>query len=240
MMAVENHRKHLEALEQLRTLAKELLKGDAGASHPFVSDRLDAELEQARRHFSSARLRYRDRLDALKVELGLSLHAAVIADAERLAPFRMVVAEIEEWQRDPRRHQDEVSRIINRLAPLESGVLDFVAGRPGLADLAADPARLHPVLLAAESLAIKNRGGDVPDAGIGLQVRRRIRHLIETHTAYETAKRELVSLIRWKDDEFERLIAPPAGEPKPIRFDIPIRNAPGIASPFYDALGIAR
>jgi hypothetical protein len=212
-MVAENAWRDVQALEELIVVVKELQAGEQEGRFQFALDKVNSQLEQARRSDSNARLQYRDRLDALKVDLGLSPHAPIIADPERLAPFRGMFDAIDQWQRDPRRRLEDLPRIVNRLAPLESGVLDFVAGRPKVATVAADPAGLEPVLTAAESLAIKYRGGSDADGRIGLQVRRRVRHLVETHSAYESTTRELLALVRWKDDEFEKLIAPPVAEP---------------------------
>ncbi len=224
LFQVENARKQIQALEDLIAFVKQLLVGDPARMMQLALDALNSDLEQARREFSSALLLYRDQLDALKVELGLSAHAPVVAEAQRLAPFRTLFAEIEQWQRNPERELGELPRLVNRLTPLESGVLDFATGKPKLADVAANPAKLEPVLVAAGSLAIKIQGGYDPDGRIELQVRRRLRHIVETHTAYEAAKRELVSLLRLKDDEFEKLMNPPPPVAEPMRQVLPVKR----------------
>jgi hypothetical protein len=103
-MAAENAWSRLQALEQLVAVAKQLLLGEReGMDVAYY--RITAELEQARRADATARRHYRDRLDALKVDLGLAPHAPVVMDANALAPLRKTFADIEAWKRDPRRDQ---------------------------------------------------------------------------------------------------------------------------------------
>jgi hypothetical protein len=212
-MAVETAARQARALEVLSAVAKQLAQGEGGRGLEFTPDRLTIELERARRAEAAALRQYRDRLDALKVQLGLSPRAPVVADAARLAPVRELLTAIDRWQADPRRNLDDLPRLVNRHAPLEGGVLDFLDDRPRLASLAADPARLNSVYLAAEKVAIQNHGGHDPQWEIVLEVRRRIRQLVEAHSAYESTKRELVTLLRLKDDAFETLVSPPATSP---------------------------
>jgi hypothetical protein len=210
LMAAENAGRYPAAFAPLRGVATDLLKGDLpGLGAMFY--RLDNEIEQARRIRADARRDYRDRLDALKVELGLSPHAPVVADAASLAPFRDVFVALDRWAANPSRDPRQVPAIVNRLAPLEGAVLDFAPDRPTLVAVAADTARLEPVLQAAESLAVANRGGHDPDGTIALRVRRLVRHLVEEHAAYESAKRALVALVLLKDEEYEIVMNPPAG-----------------------------
>lgn len=212
-MAVEMAGRHARALEVLSAVAKQLVQGEAGRGQELTLDRLNAELERARRTEAAALRRYRDRLDAFKLQLGLSPRAPVVADAARLAPFRDLLTALDRWQANPRRNLDDLPRLVNRIAPLDGGVLDFLDNRPGLASLTDQPAQLDAVFLAAEAVAIKNHGGNDRGWEITLGVRRRIRQLVEAHSAYESSKRELVSLLRLKDDAFETLVSPPATNP---------------------------
>lgn len=207
LMAAESTGRSVEAIERLMAAYRPLSVDDPGLLS--VLEKLTVERDRARREFAEARLRYRDRLDALKVELGLSPRARVVPDGDHVAPFRAVFAEIDRWQKDPSRNPDDLPRIVKRLAPLDWGGLDVAPGGGTLAAVAADPARLEPALAAAEALAIKNRGGNDPDGRIALEVRQRMRRLLEAYTAYEDGKRALVSAQVLKDREFELMIAPP-------------------------------
>lgn len=220
-MRAEIRDRSVQALAQLVSVVMELVKGEASGLEQQDLDPLGSDRERARGERADERLRYRDRLDALRCDLRLSPHAPVLLSAAPIAPFREVFDEIEAWHSNPGRDLNDVPKLVQQLAPLESGVFEFAPGRPTVAAVAADRARLESVLRASEAVAIKNHGGADPDGATALRVRKDVRHFVETHAAYERTKRELVGLVRSKDGAFEALIAPPVA---PNRRRPPVPN----------------
>ena len=118
--AIENAQKQIHALSQLKSVFQELIKGEASGLTDNDLDHDEEALQQARHRYLEECRIYRDRLDRLKVELGLSPHAAVVLDRSSLAPFRAVFAEADEWQRRPDRKMEELPQIVGKLPSLEA------------------------------------------------------------------------------------------------------------------------
>lgn len=219
-MRAESRNRSVETLAHAVSTVKDLIKGDSGNVEQRDVDLLDANLERARNAFADECLHYRDRLDALRRELGLSPHVPVVVSDALIAPFRETFDQIEAWHLNPNRHLSDLPTLVQQLAPLESRSFEFGAGRLAVAAVAADRARLEPVLRAAEGLAVKNHGGTDPDGAIALQIRTDVRHLVETHAAYERLKRELVGRVRLKDGAIEAIVAPPVPNRQGPRPDV--------------------
>lgn len=201
LQVVENATKLVDALEQL--------KAAAGALDLPRPDRLDARLRDARRRLQGELLAYRDRLDAVKDELGLSPHAPVVPDRTSLARFRAAFEKIDEWFADPGRDPAALPAIVATFPRLEGRLLGLIApdGVSG-----GDPRKMEGLARDAEQIAIKNRGRGGLDEETRQRLRRRVRYLLETRAAYQAEGPRLLLAIRAKDQAFEQMMmAPPAG-----------------------------
>lgn len=181
--------------------------------------RIEAKLQRARLAWIEERRAYRDRLDAVKVSLGLAPDAAVVPDLADLAAFRDVFTTMDEWQRDPARKLAALPGFAERLPVLSDVILD---GRPLIATVSARPDEFAAFEATAVRLARGLRGqaprsgplaGVDPNAALTLRVRSAIRRLVDLHAAYQVQKRALVLALQGRDGAFERLIAPPAMRP---------------------------
>jgi hypothetical protein len=212
---LENAKRMVDALGRLKKVLQELLMGESTQLGQHDLDEVDLSLQKERRRFLEELRGYRDRLDEIKVELGLSPHASVVPDGRSLARFRSVFEKVDHWQHDPERKMEELPRIVAGLPALGDALLDQLAARP-VADLLADtPGKLEEVNRAAEQAAIENPGAGEPADVLRLRVRRRVRSLLQIWNAYEVEKRSLMLAIRVEDQVFERMIAPPALNDRP-------------------------
>ena len=155
------------------------------------------------------------------MELGLAPGAPVVADRGSLAAFQDGFAAIDAWSRDPQRVMTDLPRLAGRL-PVLGDVL--IGGHSVFAVLDLAPDQLETVLTAAARVARGNRPAaaktgprDPAAAALELQVRHRLRSLVETRLAYRLGMRSLVLAIRVKDHAFERMIAPSPNGPLPPR-----------------------
>jgi hypothetical protein len=199
LQTIENARKFVEALEELKAASQAL-------PTPPRLDRLDSWLQKARRRFLDELRAYRDRLGEVKVELGLSPHAPVVPDRTSLARFRAVYEKADDWFRNPERNPAELPTLVAELPRLGNVILGHIALN-GVSE--GDPNRREEVLRAAEQTAIKNRGQDDLDNEVRQRVRRRISHLLEVRTAYQRERQRLLLSLRTKDQVFEQMMAPP-------------------------------
>jgi hypothetical protein len=133
----------------------------------------------------------------------------VVPDPDGLAGFRQVFADIQRWSLNPRRRLDSLARFGESLPPLGEVEID---GRPVLAAIDRDPARLENVLDDAVRIASRNRG-QVPasnDASLATRIRRQLRHLSHLSRSYQLEKGRYVLTVRLTDLAMERLLAPKA------------------------------
>jgi hypothetical protein len=211
LQRIENGLKDARVHEQLVSLIKSLAEGEATAQTRFELDQVDNSLQQTRLLVVEELMLYRDRLDEVKVELGLSPRAPVVPDWRSLAAFRFAFETADAWQRKPGRKLTDLAGIAGQLPRLDDAVLAGLRGGPDLDTVAHQHmSLLEGVLSAAEQAAVKNRGADVLDDGLGLRVRRRVRHLLTIYQEYAVENRRFVLILRQKDQAFERLIEPPA------------------------------
>ena len=149
-------RGYVAILENLSKLLQELNRAESTGLSQLNIDLMAEVLLQAGRAASRELIEFRDRLDELKVALGLSTHAAVIPDRRALAAFRDVFNAVEAWATRPDRRLDELPRIVGRLPAAGDAIVE---GRPILDPIEQDPTRLEDLLEDAVRTAIKNRGG---------------------------------------------------------------------------------
>jgi hypothetical protein len=212
LQMIDNARRNVAFHENLSKLLAELIQGEAGGLSQFDLDMVFAALLRGRQSLSDEIGQFRDKLDEVKVALGLSPHAPVIPDRRSLNALATAFDAVENWSKNPDRNLNELHKLTQKLPALGEVVVD---GHPILGTVEANPEPSEDVLANAVRLAIANRGG--PDKGqlagdgdvrLELSVRRRIRHLFETRRAYEGEKRSYERAIRIKDQSFERMISP--------------------------------
>lgn len=204
--AVENARRSVAWRQRVFDLTRQLVQGAASGITQFDLDRVNGALQQARLDLSSQLTQYRDQLDALKVELGLSPRAAVAADRNCLLAFRTTFDQAERWLADPRREIMELPRMAGQLPPLEDVSIDALS----LLGVRAKSGRLEEMLRNAADLADRNaraRGRALLPAA-ELRLRTQLRRLLETAEAYDTELNRFVARLRVLDLSWERLIAP--------------------------------
>ena len=99
LQAIDDARLHVATIENLLKLVQELIQGENGGLSQLDVDLLNEALVRGRRGFSREIVALRDALDELKVDLGLSPHAAVIPDRRNLAGFRDTWKAVDVWSR---------------------------------------------------------------------------------------------------------------------------------------------
>jgi hypothetical protein len=215
LQAIDNAR-HVVALhDSLNKLLQERSQAESSGVTRLDVDLVDASSVRAQQNLADEIRQYRDGLDELKFMLGLSPHAAVILDRRSLAPFRALHDSVATWTRMPTRDFETLHKLVARLPALGEVVFDR---RSLIAQVESNPDQLEEILTNAAQLAVKNRSErdkalTPGNSGVQLelQVRRRIRALIDTTRAYEGEKRLYELSIRTQDQTFERLVAPAAG-----------------------------
>ncbi len=155
---------------------------------------------------------FRNRLDEVKVALGLSPHALVIPDRRSLIAFGTAFDAVESWSRNPNRSLSVLHQLAQKLPALGDVVVD---GHLILGTVEETLGPGQDVFAKATRLAIENRNGPdkrqvAGDANVQLElrVRRRIRHLFEVRQAYEMEKQSYERAMRLKDQAFERMVGP--------------------------------
>jgi hypothetical protein len=219
LQMIDHARRNVAFHENILSLMRELVQGQAGGLSQLDLDLVAASLAEAQQSQTDQIASYRDRIEALKVTLGLSPHAPVILDRQCVAAFSKVSSAIEDWHRRPDRQLQELPRIIRELPVLRE---ILVERRSILLPMRGGSDRREEVLGGAIQLAIKNRRdagkGQAPgegDAALELDVRRRIRHLFELSRAYEAEQLAYDVAIRVTDQALERLIAPATASVSP-------------------------
>ncbi|MGP0069355.1 MAG: hypothetical protein ACLQGP_37860 [Isosphaeraceae bacterium] len=211
---IDNARRHIFYLENLSKLVSELIQGEAAGLTQLDVDLVRTALVRARQGLSREVRQFGDRLDEMKVALGLSPHAPVIPDRRRLAAFRTTFEAVDNWSRRPDRSLSELHKIAQKLPALGDLVID---GRPVLGTAEGKSAPNADLLANAVRVALENRVG--PDKGqadgeigaeIELGIRRGVRHLFETHHAYQEEKHAYELARRLADQSFERMVSPSA------------------------------
>jgi hypothetical protein len=211
--AIDNARRNIAFHENLMSLIKEKIQGEASGLRQLDVDAVSASLARARRKRTDEISQFQDGLDDVKVLLGLSPRVEFILQRPNPAAFRAVRNEIDNWHRMPDRSLPALPRIMEGLPEPGDVIVD---GQPLFAKLDKDPDHLEEILTRTALLAIKNRSdrdkrqaqGDAA-AQLELRIRRRLRNLLDTKRAYEGEKRSYELVIRLRDQTFERMLAPP-------------------------------
>jgi hypothetical protein len=216
VLAIDNARRNVAFHDNVERLAQELVQGSSGLSR-FDVDLITNAWIRASDRLANEIAEYRNRLDLLKVHLGLSPRAAVLPSRTSLGAFEACFRKVEDWIKRPNRSLTDLPPIIGQL-PLVGDVL--IDGRPLLRRIDDDPDSLEAVLTEVGQIAIKNSNqpgnASAPrDQAIDreLHARRQFRRLYETRRAYESEKHNYQSVIRLADQSFERLCSPADGNP---------------------------
>ena len=214
---IENTRDYLIVIETALQLVQEREASGLGSPDRDVlgSAHRKAVQTQFRR-----KIPYRDALDALKVELGLSPSVSILPDMKEIAAFREVYNSVDEWQRHEDREWLKLIQIINELPEPGDIILD---GERILDAIAANPDRWEEMVAKVYRLALEKRVASANRAlaeeariQLELETRRRVRNLVGIRRAYADAKRHYHAATRVMDQSFERLIRP-AGVGHPSR-----------------------
>jgi hypothetical protein len=201
LQAVDSTRALVDALEDLK---REFEAMQAEAQAPARPVRLERWLEHARAQLTEELGAYRQQLDKVKAELGLSPKAPVIPDRTSLARFRTVFEKADAWFGNPERARADLPRLASQLPALA----DRLPGPLSLAGVStADPERLAAVVDAADQILARNRGPLDEAARAG--VHRRIEHLAGLLGDYRKETEQWRRALEAKDQAFEQLLAPP-------------------------------
>ena len=203
--------------ERCVSTLKSLFGGEGTGLERKGFDSAAASLAKAQRDLARATADYRDRLDTLKVDLGISLHAAVVVDSSTLGLFQEVFEEAQRWLLSPQRELAALDRISDRLPAVGDVVIE---GRSVLAEVDREPDRLEEVLAMATRVALANRREqDESNDSMELRVRRQLRRLAEIRVDYENERRISMLAVRDLDTAFEQILSPPAGALPPADQD---------------------
>ncbi len=212
LQLIENAHCSVAEAEVIFRIMVKLIQGEVAGISQLDVDRVSSSLQDRRSKLIERLMGYRDSLDVWKTELGFSPRLRVGLDRSSLKAFHEAVFAIHRWYGNPGRRLDELPSIAQRLPTLEDLMIE---GRFLVSAKGRPPAELAELLDDAASLAIRNRkarggvGQRESEDELELRVRRLIRRLILTHTNYEIERRNLILLMRQKDQWLEQLIAPP-------------------------------
>jgi hypothetical protein len=210
LLAIDSARRTVAALESLSRMFVARSQGGSSGLNRIDIDKVFASSARARQKLTDSTRQFRDGLDAFKISLGLSPHAAVIIDRQSLQGFPTVFEAVENWARRPTRRAEDLYRLIDGLPVCGEVVINgepvFDTMPDQWAEVVAKAARL------AEKVRDEQKNGPAPpDLGVQLELRarRQIRGLDEKRHAYQEEKKCYELAIRLRDQTFERLLAPP-------------------------------
>jgi hypothetical protein len=215
LLTIDNARRNVAFYENLKKLVQELVQTESSGLCRVDLDAVFLKSIHAGQRLVNEIAQYRDRLDVLKTRLGLSPHAAVVPSRTSVGAFEADYRKVEDWVKRPDRSLTNLYRLIDQF-PIAGDV--FVDGRPLLSRIDEAPDSMEAVLMEVLQLAVKHsvdsgkasaRGEDAVDRE--LNIRRRFRHVYETHRAYDNARFNYQMAIRLADQSFERLCSPTSG-----------------------------
>ena len=155
LQAIDNARMKVAVFERFATFVQERIQGDPSGLDQYDIDLVKASLVQARLALAERVRQFRDRLDQVKVGLGLSPHAEVILDRSSIASFRGAFEAVGSWYRTPNRILSRLHELMGQLPALGDVMVN---GQPILDMVEKNPDRWEQELSSAAQLAIRNRG----------------------------------------------------------------------------------
>ncbi len=195
--AVDDGLRSVKVHERYFRAAMTLRRDDAPGLTNLTIDRIDDAVQQARVELVARRRRFRDALDALKVELGLAPEAAVVPDRTVLAAFGDAFDTADRWLTDPSRGVAQLDAIGKRLPELDDVAID---GRSIVAELRGGSESDDELLRAAARVARRIAGSGRPTTTRSRPgSAARCRALQETYLAYALASRRLELRVRRLD-----------------------------------------
>jgi hypothetical protein len=213
LLAIDNALQNVAFHETLHKLIADRSKGATAGTTQLDVDTIFASLLKARQKLADEIRQFRDGLDEVKFQLGLSPRAPVILDRQNLKAFGAVFGSVEEWKRRSNQRPGDLPEIIEQFPNLGEVIVN---GAPILDKIEKNPDLWEHVFADAAQLALKSRSErdevpTQPNSGVGVEVRirRRIRSLFEQRRAYQAEKQRYEQAIRVGDQAFERLVSPP-------------------------------
>jgi hypothetical protein len=157
LQQVENDRKNVAAFEQIATVYKELIQGEASGLSQLQLDQVESQLQSARQQLVGDRTTYRADLDSFKLQMGLPPDVPLVLDRGLTYTFKQIFNEVDEWQRNPRREMTDLDKFAARLPNLEDVVIDGRSVLGVYKEGKNNEDDLEDLLLAAERVALENR-----------------------------------------------------------------------------------
>ncbi len=194
--------------QQLLAIYEQLARAESSGIGNLQILQLRASYFTAAESWATTLRSFRDRLDELKVALGLSPHALIVIDDAPLSPFRAAYRNSVAWFRNPGRQVSEVPNLLQPLPALQ----DIVIEKQSLLEWLgknADFDRFEDGLQAAARVAESKNEADGVTVRKELQMRSAIRSMIATARDFETARNRYLLAIYQMDAEFEGMVSPP-------------------------------
>ena len=212
--AVDSARDQVALAENMHRLFNQMIQSQKSGVSRLEIDQIEQILLLKRQNLAIELVSFRSAIDELKVSLGLPVSTPIVLDERMLEAFRTIFATIDGWQRNPSRQLNELAAIHNRLPQLE----DLKIGGRSLVEATRKTLPEEPFLETCVGVARKNRPVLKDDHGAAddrnaweLRIRQMVRGLLLAHKNYETARKGQELSLRYADQWFEQLIAPPLG-----------------------------
>ncbi|AMV38998.1 TolC family protein [Planctomyces sp. SH-PL62] len=156
---IEIDKRNVATLEQVVSLYKQLIDGEASGLTQLQVDQAESSLIRGRQTLAQDILTYRNTLDRFKMQMGLPTDTPLTVDLSLYQPFQDVFLEIDEWQRNPKRDLKDLPKIVAKVPQLEDVVIDgrSVLGpyRESLGE--SDESGLEDILQAGVRTALEYR-----------------------------------------------------------------------------------
>jgi hypothetical protein len=115
---IENARRHIATLTRYFEVLRKLARRETSGLTRRQIDQIDAWLQRAYNALIDREARYRDDLDAYKVQLGLPPSTAVVPDRALAASFRNTFDAFDLWSANPERKLEDLPRLLAEHIPM--------------------------------------------------------------------------------------------------------------------------
>ncbi len=116
--------KNVAYFEQLASLYEQLIEGESSGLSQLQVDQVRSNVVTARASLINDILTLRNSNDSFKQQLGLPPDTPVVPDLSLYQPYLDVFAQIDEWQRSPKRKLEDVPKLVESIPQLQDIVLD--------------------------------------------------------------------------------------------------------------------
>jgi len=154
---VENARRNVAAFQQIVTVYRELINGEASGLSKLQLDQVDAQLQQARQTYVILRTTYRGDLDGFKLQMGLPPDTPLIPNRSITSRFNAVYEAVDRWQGNPRHELSDLPQFARQLPNLEDVKIDGRSVLGVYGEGKNDEDQLEELLLAGERTALEHR-----------------------------------------------------------------------------------